>query len=186
MNIIFRISIIKSVGDIGIGSIGTDYRVLCGRFPQRKNRYVGSTVGVKCVLPADGVTNCSTDKRVSSWHFPGFPVAQNQDTSIWWSRWWWWDSQRKGANLNVILMIFISSPINQKQTLCASTMTILIKYLRPSVWSHDKWVVPCNFWANKIASSLCSNKNLMTLISENARTKFNQTVNVHFDSLCSL
>ena len=47
MNIIFRISIIKSVVGIEIGSIGTDYRVLRGRFPHRKNRYVGSTVGVK-------------------------------------------------------------------------------------------------------------------------------------------
>ena len=47
MNDIFRISIIKSVGDIEIGSIGRDYLVLRGRFPQRKNSYVGSTVGVK-------------------------------------------------------------------------------------------------------------------------------------------
>ena len=37
---------IKSVGGIEIGTIGTDCRVLRVQFPHRKNRYVGCAVRV--------------------------------------------------------------------------------------------------------------------------------------------
>ena len=51
MDIIFRFSIIESVPDINSRSHKRDYRVQRVRFPHRKNHYVGSTVGVKQVVP---------------------------------------------------------------------------------------------------------------------------------------
>ena len=100
MNIIFGISIIKSVADIEMGSIGTDYRVL--------RPVVLQMWRVKCPFKYFDRTKCYVDLSQTQIHrkFQRSTVCRTRSRSGLCGRWWRWRGRRWRVLFPFIILIW--------------------------------------------------------------------------------